>query len=326
MADRVAFNAVELDALWGLPWLPQMIYMRAIRPNMDYATGVVGIRTSRTKRISYQAIREQVEVHETQGRNGSEQVSMSALRNAVSTLVRVGVIARVTGHGDRSACLVFRCLLADVDQSVQNKYDRGTTGSATEVRQEVQHRHDTPKTSHISASKPLDVEAATEQSGEVRQSSPEKCDTPPDTDLKTNTTTARVREAELIPAGFCLDEPVRARLLLAGVRPVVAQYFLQEFVNDCESKGKTSFSWAAEFAVYCKKWEWRYDKEQSNNLEESGNSYRQRRPSRASTVHEREKRLYEEAVARESGAENIHTVEGAVRPQVVIPYRGRRDS
>jgi hypothetical protein len=334
MAPRVSFNEDELEMLWGLPWLPQLIYMRAIRPNMDYATGVVGIRTSRTKRISYQAIREQVEVHEKQGRNGSEQPSMSALRHAVSTLINVGLIARVSGHGDRSACLVFRCLLADVDSSVRNKYDRGTTGGATEAQQEAQQEErqgsNTGKASIYEGSQPEKTGSAaaptTGQSGEVRQASPEKCDTPPDPDLKTSTTSARVRESDLLPVDFRIDDQVRVTLLSSGVPIEVAEYFLEEFKCECASTGKSSFNWAAALVVYCKKWRWRYDKERGNNNASSGGADQQRGQSRASRVHEREKRLYEEAVAREQSAEDIHSPKGSVRSQVVVPYRRPRDS
>lgn len=259
MASRVSFNEHEFEALWGLPWLPQLVYMRAIRPNMDYASGVVGIRTSRTKRISYQAIREQVEVHETQGRNGSEQPSMSALRHAVNTLVKVGLLSRVEGHGDRSACLVFRCLLADVDSSVRNKYDRGVTGSTTEVRQEVQQEvqqgSNTGEASIGADSQPESqgstAAPTTDQSGEVRQANPEKFDTPPDPDLKTYTHKPRTREREPVPADFSITAEVKARLFRAMVPIPFAEQLVQEFVNANESSGFMSQCWDAEFVKYC---------------------------------------------------------------------------
>ena len=335
MASRVSFNEDELEALWGLPWLPQLIYMRAIRPNMDYASGVVGIRTSRTKRISYQAIREQVEVHEKQGRNSSEQPSMSALRHAVSTLINVGLIARVSGHGDRSACLVFRCLLADVDSSVRNKYDRGTTGGTTEAQQEaqqeVQQGSSIEEVSNSAGSQPEQQESAaastTDQPGEARQTNPEKCDTPPDPDLKTHTIQrAPAREAVLLPPDFEIDKTVQARLVMGGVRLEVAEFLLQEFKAANESSGFVSMSWPAEFVKYCKRWEWRYDKQRGNNDASSGGADQQRGQSRASKVHEREKRLYEEAIAREQGTEDLHSPESSIRSQVVVPYRRPRDS
>lgn len=333
MASRVSFNEDELETLWGLPWLPQLIYMRVIRPNMDYVTGVVGIRTSRTKRISYQTIREQVEVHEKQGRNGSDQPSMSALRHAVNTLINVGLITRVSGHGDRYACLVFRCLLADVDLSVRNKYDRGTTGSTTEVRQEVQQEVQQSKDKHepsigagLSDEKNGSATApTTDQSGEVQQTNPEKYDTPPDTDLNTDTTPRPPARETLLPADFQIDETVRTRLVMGGVRLEVAAFFLEEFRAANESSGYVSMSWPAEFVKYCKRWEWRYDKEQGGSNETSERNSQQRQ-SRATRVHEREKRLFREAVIREQGAEDLHASESSVRPQVVVPYRGRGDS
>lgn len=330
MVSRVSFNEDELEALWGLPWLQQLVYIRAIRPNMDYSTGVVGIRTSRTKRISYQAIREQVEQHETQGRKGSDQVSMSALRHAVQQLVKAGLLCRVSGHGDRSACLVFRCLLADVDRSVRNKYDRGTTGSTTEarqeVRQEVRQGIKSGESSIDGGSQPeqqVSVAApTTHQTGEVRHANPEKCDIPPDPDLNTDTTPRpTAREALLIPEDFHIDETVRTRLVMAGVRLEVAEFFLEEFRAANESSGYTSMSWPAELVKYCKRWEWRYDKERGNNDAASGGDSGQQGRSKASRAHQRDKRLYQEAVADEQGAEDFREAESPLRPQVVVTHR-----
>lgn len=255
---RVAFNDDELEALWGLPWLPQLVYMRAIRPNMDYMTGVVGIRTSRTKRISYQAIREQVEVHEVQGRTGSEQVSMSALRNAIQTLVKSGLVERVSTHSDKAACLVFLCVLADVDSSVRNKYDRGTTGGATEVQQEERQSEDAVKVSSSNDSHEPSRGSTTEISAEVQQGNSEKCDTPPDTDLKTYTHKSRTRgnggdgrEKLPICPEFEIDAEVKAVLFRSMVPMALAEQLLLEFVNANLSSGHASFNWPAEFAKYC---------------------------------------------------------------------------
>ena len=92
MADRVIFNSDELDALWGIPLLAQVVYFRGIRPEMDYQTGLVGVRSPRTKKISYQSISEAVEVHPHQGRTGAGKPSRGELRAAVGQLVRVGLI------------------------------------------------------------------------------------------------------------------------------------------------------------------------------------------------------------------------------------------
>ena len=55
----------ELDALHGRSWLAQLIYMRAIRPFMDFATGIVGHR----RRISYRSITEELERDHRRGRH-----------------------------------------------------------------------------------------------------------------------------------------------------------------------------------------------------------------------------------------------------------------
>ena len=40
---RTQWNDQEDDALQGLPWLAQLLYLPGLRPYMDYASGVVGV-------------------------------------------------------------------------------------------------------------------------------------------------------------------------------------------------------------------------------------------------------------------------------------------
>lgn len=318
---RFIFNDEELDATWGLDWLPQLIYWRVLRPNMDYTSGVVGIRTSRTKRLNYQAVREQLEVHGGQGKRQVPKLSDDEIRWAIQSLIKEGVIDRVVGANGRTVPFVFRCLLADTDSSVSQKYTRSTPRGTTDAHHEVQREETAPKTRNNNTSQDFAQGSTADKAEEVQQVNPAKHNAPPEPDIKTSTTTGRVRESALIPEAFCITPEVWAVLYQSGVRLEVAEYFLSEFVNHCLSSGKTSFNWAAEFAVYCKKWGWRYDKERNSSSSGGGDS--ERGQSRASRAHKRDKRIYADAVASEQGGEDIHQAEGSVRSQVVVPYRGR---
>ena len=70
----------ELYALEGLPYIRQILYFRGIRPYMERATGIVGIKRG----IIYQSLREALYVAPIAGvKTGS--VSIQQVRRAVKT-------------------------------------------------------------------------------------------------------------------------------------------------------------------------------------------------------------------------------------------------
>ena len=75
-----------------------------------------------------------------------------------------------------------------------------------------------------------------------------------------NNNNACAREKTLIPDDFEIDPIVNARLFSSGVRHDVAKFLLREFIDKNVSTGYLSFNWPAEFASYCLRNEWRYDK------------------------------------------------------------------
>lgn len=105
-------NDNELAALFGLPHMQQLTYLRGIRPYMDVKTGLVGVK----RRISYQSIAEQLYVEPHQGIK-NQNFSRDQIRRAVSGLERSGVIV-VQSEGMQ---LILKCELAARDYSVQNK-------------------------------------------------------------------------------------------------------------------------------------------------------------------------------------------------------------
>src|SRR3990167_11298098 len=102
----------ELSALNGLPHLQQLLYLRGIKPFMDYRTGVVGIMRG----ISYQSLAEELYIEPHQGiKSGSP--SKDQIRRAIKGLEKAGLL-RIQSMQWK---LVFHCLLATQDFSNSNK-------------------------------------------------------------------------------------------------------------------------------------------------------------------------------------------------------------
>jgi hypothetical protein len=123
---RTAWNSEEDAALDYLPYLDQVIYLRGIRRRMDYATGVAGIAHP----ISYLWLSQMTEVRPAPGSHVRlpARLKKDELRSIFARLERSGLVERIRDHGLKS--LVFRCLLADWDQSVSERSHPGATHAA----------------------------------------------------------------------------------------------------------------------------------------------------------------------------------------------------
>jgi hypothetical protein len=284
--------------------------MTAIRPYMNYETGFVGVRSTKTKCISLQSIGEVLFVEPAPNRKKSGSPTPKQVRGAISMLIKAGLIEShsTTGRGNNQ--LILKCLLADTDLSVQNKLgtDWAQDSGADLGADWAQHNPNNNAGSQYVTPTNSGADLGTAKTPELG--------TPPDTVI-TNTI-SRARNST-IPDDFGLSDEVVFRLKTGGVPVEVAEYFLDEFKAANESSGKVSFNWAAELVKYCKRWRWRYDKEQS----QAGRKVNQSSSGRATKAHERDKQFYQEAIAREQGDQNIHSPSGEVRPQVVVPYRKR---
>src|SRR5690606_40713595 len=82
-------NDDEREALRGLPMLAREVYVFGIRPFMDYASGIVGVK----RRISYQSISEELYVEPHQGIKGGSP-TVNELRRAIQWLERAGLVTR----------------------------------------------------------------------------------------------------------------------------------------------------------------------------------------------------------------------------------------
>lgn len=104
----------EMGALSGLPHSVITLYIMAIRPRMDYSTGLVGI----LPRVSWQALAEWVYVEPGPGTRHARP-DKHALRRMVARLERAGLIEIRTRAAARQ--LVFKCRLAQTDKHVQKQ-------------------------------------------------------------------------------------------------------------------------------------------------------------------------------------------------------------
>lgn len=108
----IKINNREQAGLSGLPYLQRVLYYEGLRPYMDYQTGIVGLKRG----ISYQSLREVSHVEAHRG-YVSGSGSKAQIRRALVALQKAGLILRISSPEK----LIFQCLLADWDFSVQNK-------------------------------------------------------------------------------------------------------------------------------------------------------------------------------------------------------------
>lgn len=112
----IQLNSDELSSLAGLPSLHVHLYIMAIRQKMDFKTGIVG--SKKGCYISWQYLLEMLYINPIKGIK-TEQYSKQQLRRAANVLQKNGLIA-IQSANKR---LIFKCLLATLDKSVQIKAD-----------------------------------------------------------------------------------------------------------------------------------------------------------------------------------------------------------
>lgn len=118
---RTQWNERENDALLELPWRARVVYLQGLRWHMDYQTGNVGMSGYT---MSYQKLSEVLDCTDAISTKPDPRVSKEGLRAIFRMLERVGLVEWVKHEGKG---LIFRCLLADTQQSAQNKDNPKTT-------------------------------------------------------------------------------------------------------------------------------------------------------------------------------------------------------
>jgi hypothetical protein len=130
----IVLTAAELEALAGLPWEAQTLYVLGIRPRMDYKTRRVGD----VPRVSWQALTECLYVEPLPGRNAKRySVSKWQVMRIAQHLVRAGLIELRSSEVHR--ILVFKLLLARQDSLVQKQ---PAIGPQHQPAIGPQHRHE----------------------------------------------------------------------------------------------------------------------------------------------------------------------------------------
>jgi hypothetical protein len=120
-----AWNEEEDHALRRLPWRARVVYLQGIRRYMDYQTGWAGKR----RILSYQFFLELLECSE-HTTSPDPIVTKRGLQTIFLMLERVGLVEWPRGSSTQRG-VVFRCLLANTDDSVQKqavpkRYPSGT--------------------------------------------------------------------------------------------------------------------------------------------------------------------------------------------------------
>jgi len=172
---RTYWDDAEDEALMGLPWMAQLLYLRCLRPYMDYASGIVGVKRG----VSYQGMAETLYREPGQGKTEFGPPTLKALRHAVSLLERAGLLVKIPADHR----LIFRLVLATLDDSVQKKW--GTFGA------------DLGQTKHGTDNNNQNIDLDDKRGRFGADPDPEKWGTPPISDIRKD---LRVAKATVEPA------------------------------------------------------------------------------------------------------------------------------
>lgn len=196
----ISLNDQELAMLYGQSHFILSAYVMAIRPRMDFKTGVVGI----APRISYQALSEWMYIAPRAGLKGAGSPSVSSIRRAIEQLKKIGLIESI-GNAET---LVFRLPFANTGNSVSNKADKKPTGYS-----------DT-------------VEALRDMEEKKKSDSPEipKADTQQVSDLDITTTTVNnlITTAQNVPPVVVVSDLVFSNKLTPKEQTEILRIFAKE--------------------------------------------------------------------------------------------------
>lgn len=197
MAD-IILTSDEQAALMGLSYLPIVLYVMAIRPRMDFATGFVGV----TVGVSWQALGEWCYIEPHSGiKSGSPD--RSSIRRAAETLERAGLLS-INSSGKR---LIFKCNLAKRDNCARKKPDTNPT-------HQTGTQADTPKAAPLlGESTKRDTQADTPKTAQA--------DTHPLSDIYTPIPPPPI-QSPVVGAGV-----EYAQIIKPEQRPAIEQYLLK---------------------------------------------------------------------------------------------------
>ena len=143
--DGIYLCKKELEAMNGIPNLQSILYIKGLRPYMDFKTGIVG----QVRGISWQSLREALYVEPAAGIVGSGSPSRQQVRTAANGLMRVGLITSMS-IGKQ---LIFKCVLAETDITKKNKVNTKSTREVNTLKPNTvarsSYKVNTPKTGEV---------------------------------------------------------------------------------------------------------------------------------------------------------------------------------
>ena len=114
---KFSINEDEYDALIGQRYVYRLVYAFALRPYMDYRTGIVGIK----RKVSYQSIAEDIEEWPSHGFKREERLSVQQARKIIDGLERIGLVERNTEQNKGDRRLILKLPLATTDSCAQKQ-------------------------------------------------------------------------------------------------------------------------------------------------------------------------------------------------------------
>lgn len=125
----------ELEALQGMRTVHICLYIFGLRRYMDYETGLVGIK----RKISFQSLTQELYEEPENGIKTRQTPSIGMVRRSIEALKKRGLIKNKSIYGKQ---LIFECVLARSDKSVQNKpgRDRARIPARNPARIEVKEQ------------------------------------------------------------------------------------------------------------------------------------------------------------------------------------------
>lgn len=162
--SKTSWNSDEDDALRQCTWMARLVYLQGIRRAMDYRTGIAGRATV----ISYQRLTEILDC--TTHTTAPDPVpTKRMLQRSFESLERAGLIRWIKPEGVQRG-IVFECLLADRDESVQKQAvpKRYPSGTQEEVPIRVNNYADSSDVAVPALNKLLEQEAVPPPESGVR--------------------------------------------------------------------------------------------------------------------------------------------------------------
>ncbi len=221
------FSYQERAALRGRSLLQIGIYVMAIRPYMDYATGFVGIKRG----ISQQSIAEELYEEPGPGITGGSP-SKGQIKRGINALIKAGLITR---HS-RYKKMILRCELAETDLTEANSFVQEKASLKPTPLDDLSKRQN----EHLESGS-YEIFTAEEDATKIA-----KAATPPVSE-NTNTLSQEKSSSNFISEGFQPSPIIIEKAKQHDCPTATCRDELAKFISFHQSKGNRRCNWNAEF-------------------------------------------------------------------------------